>query len=82
MNNFRNMTLINPDGKTHRVMVTASAKNTRILTTPYGEVELYGEIADRLGAYEKICMEPDALFEMLKKHNLLPKEAREKAWNY
>ena len=64
-NNKHNMTRRNPDGQTYRIPLVNGVSFRLDSTSMIPAV--FGEIANRLGAYEKLGKEPEELEELLKK---------------
>ncbi len=62
-------------GNTRSYYVPITRDNEINITTIAGQVDVRGNVIDRLAAYEKICIEPDELYDLLKARGMLPKAA-------
>lgn len=72
---YEKITRQNYDGLTYRASVNGT--NTIEIRMSGSSVEAMGSIIDRLGQYERLCMDPDEVFRLMKQAGLLPKAAIE-----
>lgn len=59
--------------------VPISQDNNININTIAGHVDVSGNIIDRLAEYEKLCLEPDEVFRILKLYGKLPRAALDEA---